>query len=68
MEKVIIHDCPICRKAARAIDSKQEAASQDLIKCDGNEYYTCYRSASNEEWRYIARLRKKVQYNFLGND
>lgn len=68
MDKVIIHDCPICGKSARTIDNKQEASSEDLVKCDGNEYYTCYRSASNAEWRYIARRSRKVEYKFGKND
>lgn len=64
MKETIIHNCPICSKAVKAIDSKQEAESDDLVKCDGNEYYTCYHSAQNPEWRYIARKSKRVVYNF----
>lgn len=64
MEKVIIHDCPICGKSARAIDKRTEAACDDLVKCDSNETYTCYTSEKNSEWRFVARRSKPIQPNF----
>ncbi len=64
MENVIIHKCPICGKPARAIDKREEAACDDLTPCDGNETFTCYKSAANNEWRYIARRSKPIKPNF----
>lgn len=66
MEKVIIHDCPICGKTARAIDKREDAKCDDLIKCDigPNETYSCYVSESNKNLRYIARRSKPIQPNF----
>lgn len=63
MNEVIIHECPICGKSARAIDKREEACD-DLIKCDGNETYTCYTSKKNKEWRFIARRSKPIRPNF----
>ena len=64
MENVIIHDCPICGKSARAIDKREEAACDDLTPCDGNETYSCYRSEKNSEWRFVARRSKPMKPNF----
>lgn len=64
MDKVIISDCPICGKSCRAIDKKQEAVASDITKCDGNEYYTCYVSKTNQEWRYLARRQTKRSIQF----
>ena len=64
MDEIIIHDCPICGKPAKVIDNRQEAEASDIVKCDGNEYYTCYQSKENAEWRYIARRSKIIETNF----
>jgi len=64
MDEVIITDCPICRKPVKVIDKKQEAEADDITKCDGNEYYTCYVSKENHEWRYLARRSSKRVINF----
>lgn len=64
MEKVIIHDCPICGKPARVIDKREDASCNDLTPCDSNETYTCYVSDSNKEWRFLARRSKPIKSNF----
>jgi len=63
MDEIIITDCPICGKSVKAIDSRQEAEAQDIVRCDYNEFYTCYVSRENSEWRYLARRSKTIKPN-----
>lgn len=62
-KKVVLGSCPICGKSSRAIDSTRDVPN-NLRKCDGNEFFTCYTDKDNKTLRYVKRNKQERQIDW----
>lgn len=65
MEKVVIHDCPICGKPAKAVDKTSEIPFE-VERCElENEYRSCYVGLGDKkEYRFTKKKTNPVRYRF----